>query len=904
MALRVLQRSFGAGELSEEVYGRADISRYPSGLALSRNCLTLPHGPIQNRAGFGFVIETKDSTKLSVVLPFSFNDQQTYAIEFGNQYIRFHTQGGTLLEAAVAAASISVASPAVWTKVAHGFAVGNWLFVSGVTGTFGSRVNNRYLKVGTTPTANTFTLTDLAGVPINSTGLTVTAPGSVARVYEISSPYLEEDLYSLHIAQSADVLTITHEDYAPRELSRLAAAIWTLNEITFVNGPFLDRNTDRRRYVWSLDKTGALPVKTPFDGTTGDVSLYSDDPLFEADDVGRLFYVGLSEFDIGVGAGTKQWEPGKIYAINAQVQFGNNFYIALNAATSGAIPPVHTSGVVSDGDTGVLWRYLHSGFGVAKVTQYVSPTEVKATVQLTLPFTSQGGYLNAALSAHTPAFTYTLSGNGTTTEFPIATADAARAPAYRVRVGGIRQTPYDEYYVDPAANKIYFFIAPPAGVNNIVIEEYAGGGYLTTNWAYGAWSAESGFPACVSYYGGRLAYAASVEEPQNIWISRAGLYKDFGALSPALDNDAIDIALADRQINKIRDLVALDNLVALTSSRAWAIVGNVDNVLTPAATARPGSAVGISYVQAEVVGNHALYVDSNGNAIRKLRFGTSADGTEGYIADDLSLLAEHLTRDKTIVDIAYQRRPYPTLWCVRDDGALLSMSYSPEQDVLGWSRHDTQGFFESVTCINEGTEDAVYVTVRREVDGRTVRYVERLRSRRYTALENCFFVDAGATYSGAPTTTVTGLWHLEGKAVIALADGAVVTQLTVTAGAITLPAAASVVHVGLAYVSDIQSLPLAAQLEALAQGRKKNVNKLFLRFINSSAVQAGAAFDLLNEVLQRTDEPYGTPPRPMNGIFEVPFDGTWTEDAQVCIRQENPLPMMVSASILDVAIGG
>lgn len=910
MAAKVLRRSFAGGEVDPEVYGRIDLGHIQTGLAIARNIITSQHGPAFNRAGFKYILETKDSTKASVLLPFSFNDEQTYVLEFGDQYIRFHTNGGTLLTATQAITGITQADPGVVTYSGTDPVNGDWVYIDSVGGM--TQVNGRYFKVANVNAgANTFELTSIhGGADIDTTGYgAYTAGGTFAKVYEIASPYLEADLFELHIAQSADVLTITHPDYAPRELSRLAAASWTLAEIEFVGGPFLDPYREKRQYVWTLDKSGAMPVVTLNDGTTGEISLYSDDDIFEAEDVGRLFRIAQWEYE--GGSSYSAWDTGLVYGKLGGVRHGDNYYEAVEAGTTGNVAPTHTSGVRKDGNPGVKWRYSHNGFGVVKIIEFVSVNEVKAEVQLELPRVIQYGYINAGATAHTATTTWNLSGTGSQTRFAIVGATSENPAKYRVTIADVfagtseRQIPHEEYMVDAAGDNIDFFVPPPAGVNNILVEEFASA-LITTDFAFGAWGAEPGYPGCVSYFGGRLAYGGSEEEPQNVWLSKSGNYKDFGVSVPALDSDAIDVSFADRQVNRVRDLVALKHLVALTSSRAWHLVGDVDNVLTPTATAEPGDAVGISLVQAEVANSHGLYVDAVGNAIHRLYYGALPTGESGYLSEDLSILAEHLTRNKTIVDIAFQRKPVPILWCVRSDGYLLGLTYNARHEVVGWHQHTTDGEFESVAVVNEGVEDAVYCIVKRTINGRTVRYVERMASRRFVTLADCFFVDAGLSYEGAANDEITGFWHLEGETVVGLMDGAVFSKV-VTDGTITLDAEASKVHAGLGYVADMQTLPLSIEIRdvgAGAQGTTKNVNAVHLRLIDSSGVKAGPDEDHLDELLQREDEVYGAAPNVVNGLRRVPIDGTWTEDGQVYIRQENPLPLHVSQLVLEVAVGG
>ena len=96
--VRVLQRSFGGGEISPEMFGRIDDVKYQSGLAICRNFVVKPQGPVENRAGFSFVREVKDSTKRVGLIPFTYSVTQTMVIELGAGYFRFHTHGGTLLD--------------------------------------------------------------------------------------------------------------------------------------------------------------------------------------------------------------------------------------------------------------------------------------------------------------------------------------------------------------------------------------------------------------------------------------------------------------------------------------------------------------------------------------------------------------------------------------------------------------------------------------------------------------------------------------------------------------------------------------------------------------------------------------------------------------------------------------
>jgi len=162
----------------------------------------------------------------------------------------------------------------------------------------------------------------------------------------------------------------------------------------------------------------------------------------------------------------------------------------------------------------------------------------------------------------------------------------------------------------------------------------------------------------------------------------------------------------------------------------------------------------------------------------------------------------------------------------------------------------------------------------------------------------------GITTYEVARNVISGLSWLEGKTVNILADGAVHPQRTVSSGAITLDRAASVVHVGLPYNSDLNTLPMALQVEAFGQGRVKNLNHVWLRVLESSGIFAGPSADQLVEAKQRTTEPYGSPPSLKTQDIKIMLTPQWQDNGQLFVRQTDPLPLTVVALTLEVAMGG
>lgn len=275
----------------------------------------------------------------------------------------------------------------------------------------------------------------------------------------------------------------------------------------------------------------------------------------------------------------------------------------------------------------------------------------------------------------------------------------------------------------------------------------------TYKWSLGAWNSDRGYPGAITYHQQRIVFGGTREDPQTFWMSETGIFNAFGTSMPLEPTDAITYTIASRKINEIRHLVELNQLLAMTAGSSWTISGDTTGLSAETTSVQPQNYHGVSRVAPLVVGTNILYVQSQSKKVRDLGYSFDIDG---YAGEDLTLLANHLVDKRTIVDWAFALNPYSLAWIVMSDGALLSMTYLKEQSVLGWARHDTAGGqFESVATILEDGEDRAYVAVKRVINGQTVRYIERMHTRLFDDVEDCFFVDSGLTYDGRNTTDVT-----------------------------------------------------------------------------------------------------------------------------------------------------
>jgi hypothetical protein len=422
----------------------------------------------------------------------------------------------------------------------------------------------------------------------------------------------------------------------------------------------------------------------------------------------------------------------------------------------------------------------------------------------------------------------------------------------------------------------------------------------TRYWAEGAWSDKRGYPRAVTLFEQRLCFGGTRFEPQTVRGSATGDFENFEV--GTLDTDGFAYTVAAHERNAIQWLVAQKALLIGTSSSEWSMQGSNDSALSPTnVTVRRQSNYGSTGLQAKLVNEVVLFMQRNARKVREMTFSFERDG---YVAPDLTLLAEHIT-DGGIVQTAYQQQPQSVLWTVTNDGALVGMTYERDQSVVGWHRHVTDGEFESVAVIYGTGNDEVWVTVKRTIDGDVKRYVERFNPAEWEAVEDAFYVDSGLTYDGAAATVFSGLDHLEGKTVAILADGAPVPSQVVTAGAVTLANAASVVHIGLPFTTVIEPMRLDADpLAGSSQGNVKIVHQVVARLNKSIGLKYGDGTFQHTLSFRSSSDPMDAPPPLFTGDKVLEWDGDFELDTRVIITQDQPLPLCLLALVVKSNITG
>lgn len=406
------------------------------------------------------------------------------------------------------------------------------------------------------------------------------------------------------------------------------------------------------------------------------------------------------------------------------------------------------------------------------------------------------------------------------------------------------------------------------------------------------------YPRAVGYFEQRRCFGGTNNDPQSLWMTRSGTESDLRYSIPVKDDDRVEFEVAARELNSIRHIVPIQNLILLTNSAEWRVTSVNSDAITPTSVlVRPQSYIGANGVQPEVVNNNVVFCSARGGHVRELGYGWQA---QGFVTGDLSLRAAHLFDNYELTDMAYVKSPLPILWFVSTSGKLLGLTYIPEEQLAAWHQHETDGEFVSCASVPESEEDRLYVVVKRNVEGVYKHYVEQMaRIEVESNIENAFYVDSGVTQSDPVAfSVVTGLGHLEGKTVSVLADGVFYTKV-VSNGEVALDVLVHTAHVGLPYQSDLQTLPITLQVDGFGQGRNYNVNKAWVRVFQTAGVKIGPSADKLVAA-----NPYATTPQLQESTIQVLVTPSWQEDGQVYIRQTEPLPMTVVGLTFEVSVGG
>lgn len=410
-------------------------------------------------------------------------------------------------------------------------------------------------------------------------------------------------------------------------------------------------------------------------------------------------------------------------------------------------------------------------------------------------------------------------------------------------------------------------------------------------------------PSVVTFFEQRLVFAGTNNNPQTIWFSKSADYLNFTV--GTLADDALIYTIASSQVNAIRFLSATRVLMIGTSGGEYVLTTTNDGPVTPTTTQiRKYSNYGTATVQPVQVADVTLFLQRGNRKVREFRYVGEVD-VAGYQAPDMTILAEHIT-EGGITALVYQQEPDSIVWCIREDGTLLGMTYRRDEQVVAWHKHVIGGEFSSgqsvvesiATLPTDSGEDELYMIVKRTIDGQTKRYIEILGDFEFgDQTTDAYFVDSGLLYSGSSVSTLSGLWHIPGEEVSILGNGASHPDRTVSNGSVSMAFNVTTAAIGYGFTSEMETLRLeAGSSDGTSQGKPKRIHAITLRLYQTVGLEVGPASADVDRVYFRDSSMSMDTAVPLyTGDKTVEFPGGFEDDDRIYVRQTQPLPLTVLA---------
>ena len=930
MAQPTAQFSFNSGEWAPNLYARVDIDKYHSGAALLRNFFVDYRGGASTRTGTKYVLNALSPNLAVRLIPFQASFDIGYILEFGQGYIRPYRNGSPILEAALSITGITQANPAV-VSVVNSYTVGNWVYISGVSGM--TQVNGNYYVISA-QTGTSITLQDLYGNPVNSSTFgAYTGGGTVQRVYTIGTGYNAPDLAKLKFALNVNTMIICHPSYQPAVLTVVNDTTWTLLNITF--GTTVTTPTGVG--VGSTEAAGQ--VYYSYVVTAVDVNGQESAASSPAN-IGPIVSIATTPGSNGIywnavsgAVSYNVYKAVPVYSspvpIGADYGFiGNtsavNFYDSNITADFSQGPPVIKNPFTTG--TGVTWVNITTvgSYTTAPTVTFDPPGGGGTTATGSVIMYVNSATVVAGGTGYSVGDTITFLNGTVLTVLTLSGSAVATVSIYNGGQwsGALPANPQSQVSTNHVGTGATFNFT--WGVFEISISNN-GSGYTTVPLVHFSAGTAAGTavlgavgvgnPSVPAFFQQRLVLAAPAANPQTLYFSQTASYYNFNVSSPIEADDAITATLISGQLNHVRAMLPQPSgLIVLSDGGSWLINGgSFGAAISPSSiVANAQSFVGANDVPPIIVNYDVLYVQAKGASVRDASYNFYANVFTGA---EVSIISSHLFYGHQVNEWAWAEEPFKVVWAVRDDGILLSMTFIKEQDFMAWAHHDTQGSFTSVATVIEnvagiGYVNAVYAVVQRTVQGQIQKYIERFEERIFpNGVKDAWCVDAGIQYSGTPATTFSGAVHLAGLTVTGLADGVVIPPFTMPAnGTFTLGTAASKVTVGLAYVPQLQTLILDTKESPTVQGKQKKINAVTARVVDTLGLSAGSNSSNLVPMKDLVIGNVGSLTNTVvsglvSGDVRIYLDPAWTEQGQYFFQQNNPMPATILGVFPQVAIG-
>lgn len=421
------------------------------------------------------------------------------------------------------------------------------------------------------------------------------------------------------------------------------------------------------------------------------------------------------------------------------------------------------------------------------------------------------------------------------------------------------------------------------------------------NWEYltgfeDVWSSSRGYPKTVAFHRGRLWFGGTTSRPQTLWGSKVSLYFDFN-LGSLYDDEGIDATLDTNQVNQIVNLKSSNgNLLIFTTGDEFAVVTSAGSNITPSnffpvTISQFGSEPGFD---TGVIDSHNIFVQRGGKSIIRYTYDTIQQLSD---SENITLLSTHLMDSPLDFAVRKSTSTEETnlILYINGSNQLVMGTILFSQNIIGFSKRETASTV-SGAFLNVGVDQSdIYCVVQRTVDGTTHKYLERL--------QDDLLLDSSVSYtSGLPTSSFSGLDHLEGETVKVIADGSVLGDEVVSGGAVTIDRdAETTCEIGLDFTPTVKTLPIEVPSLGTKIGKRKRISETVLRLKDTGDFTVNGY-----EVSFRTfgesgdGSPLDSAPPTFTGDKKVKGILGWDERSQITISQSEPLDLQVLSVTMNV----
>lgn len=923
----ILHPSFAKGEVSPDLYGRVDTAMYQVALRKARNVLVHAEGGLSNRPGLLYSAPVKTHTETPRVVKFQFNISDTYCLIFGDQYMRVIRQDGGVLNASTAISGVTQANPAVVSASGHSAVNGSDVFISGVVGM--DELNGGYYRAAGVSSGSMQLTHQVTGANIDSSAFDAySSGGTVSVVFELATPYAIADVFDLVFKQSADVVTITHPDYEIRELARTDHNAWTLTKPTF--GPTQDHPTgqtvtvnttgsETRSYQVTAIAEDSFEESLPALSNTSQaitgatqanpvVLTMTGHPYANGDEIEVNSIVGMVELN------GRRFTLANVGANDAELEgIDGTGYTAYASGGTANETSVGVANSASSEDNTIAWTAVT---GALKYSVYRRDNGIFGLIGETETATFDDNNLTPDMDLNPPKQRNPFLGTG---NYPRCSGYHEQRRVF----GGWDNSPNttehsvtgqrNNYTKSPTSRASDAITATLVADEVHVIRQMLTLNDLLLFTSEGVWrvysGADSGFAAATMKQKPQSLWGSSIRQP--IAVGDTALYVQ--------ENDAVVRAVnysltADSYSST--DMTLLANHIFKTSQVVdWAFCKYPDPRIY--VVKDDGTAACLTfYKEQEVIAWTNLDTDGEFESVTSLRPSSS------FIEDLPYFVVKRTINGQTVRNVErFQTRIFDD---VRDAKFLdCGISYDDPKTITNITAANPVVVTSAAHGFSNGDEvdisDVVWASTFDDIFNEV--QPDQLNNTRFTVASsatNTFALNdsSGGAINGTAfsayvsggkvrraVSSIKGLQHLAGHAVIALADGGVVSGLTVASdGSLTMDRKYSRIHVGLRFISDVETLDFD-QTQNPITGKMLTVSDVTMRFMDSRGLLIGPNFDSLVEMKQREYEDWGEPTNMLTGKKKITLDPEWDDNGRVAIRQKDPLPMTILGITADTDAG-